>query len=230
MIDTDKADAPLSRRALLLATGGAIVAATLIVVGGILPAEFNKDPLGIGKATGILRLWAPDEVELNAKAGPAEPAAKEFASAPRTDVIEVPIGSSSGGSGPYELEYKVAMRKGAVLVYEWEAVGLTKPEEFYYDFHGHTVPASSNEKMLVSTHKQAVGRSGSGALTAPFNGIQGWYFQNSTVQPVVVRIKLTGFYDLVPAGKPGNEFGIQANLPAEKVRAGMTFPSGDPVS
>jgi hypothetical protein len=226
MTDIDPSRPSLPPKVLLLASGGAVAVAALIVFGAILPAEFHKDPLGLGKLTGIDRLWAPAQVEIGGKAAAAGPSAREFATAFRTDVIEIPLGSGDGGGSPSELEYKVAMKKGAVLVYEWRVEGVTNPDEFYYDFHGHTVPKTPDEKMIVSTHKQAVGLSGKGALTAPFDGIQGWYLQNQAGGPAVVRIKLSGFYDLVPAGKPGNEFGIQANLPAAKVKEKMIEPQG----
>jgi hypothetical protein len=34
----------------------------------------------------------------------------------------------------------------------------------------------------------------------------------------VVRLRLSGFYDLVPVGAPGNEAGILANVPAAQAR------------
>ena len=64
-----------------------------------------------------------------------------------------------------------------------------------------------------------------GAQTAPFDGIQGWQFSNSSERPVVVRLRLAGFYDLVPAGQPGNEAGIVANVPAAQARPRAAIPS-----
>jgi hypothetical protein len=75
--------------------------------------------------------------------------------------------------------------------------------------------------MSVSTYKQGFGLQKQGALTAPFEGIQGWQFSNSSEAPVVVHIKLAGFYDLIPSGQPGNEAGIVANVPADKARPEM---------
>jgi hypothetical protein len=72
--------------------------------------------------------------------------------------------------------------------------------------------------MVVSTWRQGFGLKQQGALTAPFDGIQGWQFSNSSEQPVVVRLRLSGFYDLVPVGAPGNEAGILANVPAAQAR------------
>jgi hypothetical protein len=60
----------------------------------------------------------------------------------------------------------------------------------------------------VASYRQAFGLKQQGALTAPFDGIQGWQFSNSSEKPVVVRLRLSGFYDLIPAGQPGNEAGV----------------------
>jgi hypothetical protein len=42
---------------------------------------------------------------------------------------------------------------------------------------------------------------------------------------VVVRLKLSGFYELVPAGQPGNEAGIVANVPANQARPQVAPPA-----
>ena len=47
---------PLSAGRMLAITAGALVVASVIVFGAILPAEFNIDPLGLGKLTGLNRL------------------------------------------------------------------------------------------------------------------------------------------------------------------------------
>ena len=52
---------PPKRGPLLIMTAGACLVGAVIVLGAVLPAEFNKDPLGLGKATGLSRLWAPPE-------------------------------------------------------------------------------------------------------------------------------------------------------------------------
>ncbi len=197
---------------MLALTAGGLVVATLAVFGAILPAEFNMDPLGIGKATGLNRLWAPPEVAFDASKAGAGPLAREYEMPWRTDTIEIPLKSGDDPRRGGELEYKVRMKKDATLTYEWTVSEITNPEEFYYDFHGHTVV--EGQEMTVATYKQATGTKAAGALTAPFDGVHGWYFQNQALPAVVVRVKLSGFYELVEAGEPGNEAGIVANVPA----------------
>ena len=206
----------VSGKTLAIITGGGFIAGALIVLGAIMPAEFNTDPLGLGKLSGISRLWAPDEIEIDANTA-SGPLARESEIPPRTDVIEVPLTDFLGGAKGSELEYKVAMKQGAQLIYEWEAIGASKPEDIAYDFHGHTTPAPG-KPMEVATYKQARGLKQAGSLTAPFDGIQGWQFSNFAEGPVIIRVKLTGFYDLVPAGQEGNLAGIVANVPAAQAR------------
>lgn len=206
---------PMAKGRLLLATLGALVLGSLIVLGAILPAEFNRDPLGFGKLSGLSRLWAPEDQQVDTTAGAAR--AREYEASFRSDVIEIPLGDFMAGADKSELEYKVRMKKDATLIYSWEVIGASDARDFRFDQHGHTTP-KPGEAMAVSTWKQAFGLKQNGALTAPFDGIQGWQFSNSGEKPVVVRLRLAGFYDLVPAGQPGNEAGIVPNAPAAPAR------------
>ena len=56
-------------------------------------------------------------------------------------------------------------------------------------------------------YEKGTGAKASGALTAPWEGIHGWYWQNQSAGPVVVRLRIAGFYELVPgqAGRPVQE-------------------------
>jgi len=204
-------NAQLSRKAVIVTTVAAIVVGTLIMFGAVLPAEFNKDPLGLGKLTGLDRLWAPAEVAYHAPAD-AAPIAREYAAGWRTDVVEIPLRASNHRLRGSELEYKVRMKAGAALIYEWAVVGNLKPEEFFTDFHGHTLSGGAEE--TVASYREATGTAANGALTAPFDGVHGWYVQNRSTQDVIVRIKIAGFYDLVPQYEAGNEAGLIANVPA----------------
>lgn len=213
---------PMPRGRLILAILGAAVLAALIVLGAILPVEFNRDPLGVGKLSGLSRLWAPEDTVVESETG-GVPRSREYDAPFRTDVIEIPLGDFLAGADKSELEYKVRMKKDATLIYAWEVVGATDPRDVRYDQHGHTTPAPG-QPMTVATYKQAFGLKQQGALTAPFDGIQGWQFSNSGETPVVVRVRLAGFYELVAAGQPGNEAGIVANVPAAQARPVTTSP------
>jgi hypothetical protein len=204
---------PLPAGRMLAITFVALAAATVILFGAVLPAEFNRDPLGLGRLSGLDRLWAPTEIPFKAMKGEAL-RAREYDQGFRADVIEIPLRAGGDSTRGDELEYKVQMKKDATLIYEWSVADIPKPDEFYYDFHGLTIEAS--KVMTVATYKQATGTSANSALTAPFDGVHGWFFQNQSANPVVVRVKISGFYDLILPGDVGNEAGIIANVPAEK--------------
>lgn len=207
---------PLSRRRLLAATVTTLALAVLVVLAFVLPAEYGRDPLGVGRLTGVARLWAPADEMVDARSS-SGPLAREFEQAYRSDVVEIPLGGFLTGAQNSELEYKVRTRKGAALVYAWEVTGVRDPRDFRFDQHGHTTPAPG-QPMQVVTFRQGSGLRQQGTVTAPFDGIQGWQFSNAGDGSVVVRLRLSGFYDLVPAGQPGNEAGVVANVPAAQAR------------
>lgn len=212
---------PMARGPLIAATLGALALAALIVLGAILPAEFHRDPIGLGQLTGLSRLWAPDDKQVDpTAAGVAR--AREYDIAFRTDTVEIPLGGFLDGADKSSLEYKVRMKKDATLVYSWEVTGLANPRDFQFDQHGHTL-ARPGEGMTVATYRQGYGLKQNGALSAPFDGIQGWLFANLGDGRAVVHLKLAGYYELIPAGEAGNESGVVANVPASQARPGLNL-------
>jgi hypothetical protein len=194
---------PPSPRKLALLVAGGFVAASLITVCAVLPAEFHVDPTGFGAATGLMGLSTAPEAKsaptsAAAQSGAPQTLAREYPTPFRTDTIDIPLKSADDGAGS-ELEYKVRMKPGATLLYSWTV--QAPPEEFYYDFHSQQWPQKGPEEVVIS-HKSGVGVGGNGALVAPFEGIHGWYLQNQSVKPVVVHLKLSGFYELLPDGRP----------------------------
>ncbi len=194
---------PPSRGRLMAILGGGFVAAGAITVLAILPAEFHIDPTGFGAAAGLMNLSAQPESTRAAAAASATPgkpaapstAAHDYPAAFRTDTIDIPL--KAGGDDGSELEYKVHMIAGQTLVYSWT---VTAPkDEFYVDFHSEQRPSP---KENVISHKVGLMTSANGSLVAPFEGIHGWYLQNQSAKPVVVHLKIAGFYDLLPGGKP----------------------------
>lgn len=141
---------------------------------------------------------ATDAAELAASAAPTDwievplpdGTFREYADGYRTDVIEIPL-------EPFgELEYKLGMREGDSIVYRWEAVDLPDPELLYAEFHGHTERVGDAPGTLMF-YRKAAGATESGSLVAPFTGIHGWYLMSSHDQPIVVRLQVAGFYELV---------------------------------
>lgn len=203
-----------SKRTLLISIGAAAATAIVITFAAVLPAEYNKDPLGLGRATGLSRLWAPEEVVVAPGAADAQAAIRQPA-AFRSDTFEIPLAADGDEARRNALEFKVRLPKGAGLVYSWQAEGLAAPEDLMFDFHGHTVAAEAKGgPVSVADYEKGSGDAAHGSLTAPVDGIHGWYFRNRSAQPIKIRLKLSGFYQLVPAGEEGNLPGIQPTGPA----------------
>ncbi len=193
---------PPSKKALGIITLAALVAGVVLTTLFVLPAEFGIDPTGFGKATGLAKLAPPASALTSPTSAAIYPAV-----AWRSDVIDIPLKASGDPHREDELEYKVRMRPGDVITYAWSTPAPA--EEFYYDFHGETPSVKDGEEPVVVEYKQATGASESGALTAPIPGVHGWYFQNQSEKPVTVRLKISGFYELVPPGEYGNESMIE---------------------
>lgn len=186
---------------------GGIVAGAIIVLGFIIPAEYNADPIGIGKLTGVSDLYAPDEETFEGEGGPAA-----FSSPRPMKVHAVEFELGPAGSESEAIEYKVFMEPNQRFLYTWQASNaaggpVSDPVEF--DFHGHTVV--EDENMVVGEYIQDSAYRDTGGFTAQFEGIHGWYFKNHSPEPTAIRIEFEGFFDIVPPGQPGNEAGI---LPA----------------
>ncbi len=200
---------PPSKQRLGLIVGVAAVVAVVVTVGFILPAEYQVDPTGFGKATGLYKLGTPQAKTETVDASTASTSiTRYYPTAYRSDVIDIPLKVSGDENRGDELEYKVRMKEGDSLVYSWSVL-MTNPEEFYYDFHGENPVGPGNPTAKVIEYKQATGTSSNGVLIAPMPGVHGWYLQNQSEKPVTVKLKISGFYELVPPGEYGNEAGIK---------------------
>lgn len=174
-----------SKSGLLLRVLIAAAVGTLIVVCVVMPAEYRKDPTGFGRMTGLLELTTP-VVETPADAPAATPAAegetaRYFDRPFRTETVKIPIGPDG------ELEYKATMKAGQAMVYSWEV----DKGSVYFDFHGE--PANPNDSKRYLEVQEA--KSSNGSFTAPFDGKHGWFWLNLTGEPIVVTLKLSGYYE-----------------------------------
>lgn len=115
---------------------------------------------------------------------------REYTADYRTDVIDIPLEPAG------ELEYKLGLNEGDSIVYQWDAVDLKEPELLWAEFHGHTPPVNNAGDLMF--YRKATGATERGVLVAPFTGIHGWYLRNDGDTPIVVRLKVAGFYELLP--------------------------------
>lgn len=140
-----------------------------------------------GLATVVASVSSPAAAQGKLQEVASPGAARHSAAAFRTDMIEVPLKAAGDPGKGHQIEYMVRMKAGDVLVYSLEAPA---DADLWHEFHGHTPQA-------VTFYKKAAGPAHHGSLTAPFDGIHGWYYENRTKAPVTVRLKLSGFYELV---------------------------------
>lgn len=158
-----------SGRQIAMATLSALAVATVVLFVAVLPAEYGIDPLGSGRALGLIR--------------PASPAIEAAAPPPdvyRVDAVELEI-------APYDyVEYKYRLTEGATMVYSWEA---TAP--LVQDFHGAPDGAEAGGEVSLERRTRTAA---SGALTAAFAGMHGWYWENPGATPVRVKLTSAGFY------------------------------------
>ncbi len=172
-----------SRRGLLVRICAALLAAAAILVLIVLPAEYNIDPTGIGQVLGLRAIALSAEKSPPAAMAEGGDPAHSYDMSVRSDEIRIPLYEFG------ELEYKVTMRPGDTMVYSW---AVDKGTEVYYDFHGE--PPDDPENF--QSYGEGTATHANGSLTAPFAGIHGWFFQNQKPKPIVVVLKVSGFYTL----------------------------------
>ena len=165
----------------------ALVVAAVILVLFILPAEYGIDPTGLGRRMGLSALSGTPGtvVSVDIPLAPAENT-HFYPSAFHSNVIEIPLAKDGG-----ELEYKVRMKAGESIVYSWSVDNGAA----YYDFHAESEP---DHRDLRYKEDQAGASSGHGSLIAPFDGIHGWYWLNLEEHPIVITLRVSGFYELRP--------------------------------
>lgn len=179
------------RGRLLRLMAGAFIVATGAAVLFVLPAEYGIDPTGFGTLAGLTAIKGPRETVVETRLlAPAE-VARTSPLPYRTDVVRIRIGPMRENWNG--LEYKITMKAGDSLVYSWSA-----PGEVYYEFHGHTAATPDAPDITVMNYSQGTAAEANGALTAPMDGIHGWYFQNTGFEAVEVELHLAGYYQLEP--------------------------------
>ncbi len=176
------------RERIAVAAGAALLAAGLILVLFILPAEFAVDPLGIGTKLGLMQLGATGkQIEaFSANTGGAEgqaavvvPQDHEF----REETVTFTIAPRQF------MEYKYRLEKGKSLLYSWKA---TAP----VNYELHAEPDGAPRGFAETYEKAPATSDASGTLTVPFSGIHGWYWENATDREVTVTLKSAGFYNM----------------------------------
>lgn len=184
----DAARSGSPREQIALAMGTALLLSGLVLVVAVLPAEFGVDPVGIGRALGLTEMSDLDRQLQAFEQSRGGTAPNQATVVPQDkgyqqETIEFPL-------APGELvEYKYRLEKSESLLFSWKA---TAPVE--YEFHAE--PDGAPQGYAETYEKKDALQSASGTLTAPFPGIHGWYWKNTTSQPVTVTLSAAGFYNM----------------------------------
>ncbi len=168
----------ISNKGLIQALVIALFIAIVALLTMILPAEYNIDPLGLGKALGLTQL---SEEATESRIIKSKVPAKTTASGFQNDetVIEVPAGKG--------LEYKFYLEQYKSLTYSWKTDG----SEIYFDMHGEPKDDTSGyfENYVIANASES-----EGTITTPFTGTHGWYFKNNSDQPIKITLITQGVY------------------------------------
>ncbi len=178
------------RRRLAVVAGVALLAAGLVLVLLVLPAEYALDPLGTGKRLGLLPLGVTgQQVEALNAAGAASGTANQSAIiVPQERPFHQETARFTLAPGEF-VEYKYRLDKNAVLLYSWVSTAVV-------DYELHAEPDGAPRGYAQTYEKKPDTSQASGTLTAPFPGIHGWYWENRGAQTVTVTLTSAGFYSM----------------------------------
>ncbi|MDO6776791.1 MULTISPECIES: hypothetical protein [unclassified Shewanella] len=193
-----------STATLIKASIAAGVIAAIVLVTAILPAEYNIDPTGIGKALGLTKIAQAAEIgtventESVEGIDDIESAALVIVTAPlvadikqarktaavRSDSVNVVIPAGKG------LEYKLLLNQFTHLTYQWHTLDEAP---LFFDFHGEPQGDTTGyyESYNISTANKVTG-----SLTTPFAGAHGWYWKNTSDAAITVVLNTTGAYNI----------------------------------
>lgn len=200
---------PPSGKSIALASIIALLVAVVILVTIIWPAEYGRDPTGIGSLLGITSISSAtrtveivDVIGGNETIREAEiPAFNEPIPLPNPAVfqpesrdaeiltldIELPLDGST--------EIKALLDTNKVILYSWSTDGGL----VYSDFHGHS-PEMGDGFVRYVEHQEGT-TADSGSLVAPFSGEHGWYWLNLSEAPITITLTISGYFnDIVDYG------------------------------
>jgi hypothetical protein len=179
----------------------AVIVAIAIVFAIVLPAEYGRDPTGVGRLLGLKEMGeikmalaaevaadeAADALARQEAAEPAPaPASGDTATlATKTDSVFITLEPGQGR------EIKLVMRQGAAVTYAWS----TDRGVVNYDTHGD--PPNPPKGFYHGYGKGSAKPADSGTLVAAFDGVHGWFWRNRGREPLTVVLRVAGEYDEV---------------------------------
>ena len=157
-----------SRTRIVVTTSAALLGALAGLFMVVLPAERGFDPLGTGKALGLLAL---------AQANPIARQPGEY----KLDSVELRLLPSEWAEYIYRIE------EGGSMLFSWQA---TSPVS--YNFHSQPDGAPPGYAESFDSREETEGHA---TYTAPFSGIHGWYWENAGSEELIISLNTAGFYE-----------------------------------
>ena len=169
-------------RRLLKTLAITLVAAAVVFVVVIMPAEYGIDPTRIGGLLGLDRLYEAAGTEPMAEAEEGLSAQMAGNRELRAETVTIEIGANE------QMEYKLQMIEGMTIVYSWQTDGGA----LYSDFHAAPFNDLDDEPVRYAEDFDVSG--GQGGLTAGYSGNHGWFWLNDSDSPVVIDLDVRGFF------------------------------------
>ena len=206
MYNTDlpsRAELPSGKK-LLLSTLLAIIAAAVLLVTVVLPAEYGIDPTRIGRVLGLTQMGeikmalareaekdrantAQTTTQLAQNVPAAAPVQTTSAENTNSKTDEMTVTLKPGEAA----EIKLEMKSGAKVRYEWTTAGGA----VNFDTHG--------DNPQTKYHGYGKGQQterDAGELVAAFDGSHGWYWRNRSGGEVTITLKTAGEYADIKRG------------------------------
>lgn len=166
---------------LLRSTLMAFVAAMLLLVAVVLPAEYGVDPMGAGRLLGLTALGDAKRISENTRGGAS---AHSHPRAPRNANVTINLAPRE------EIEYKAQLAQGEPMLYSWQVSG----GPLYFEFHGEPTEGDWPKDFFQSYEIKSGASAAHGSFVAPFTGRHGWYWRNLSDQPASITLAASGYY------------------------------------
>ena len=192
-----------SSKQLVRSTILALLAAAVLLVSIILPAEYSIDPTGIGRLLGLTQMGEIKQElarEVSDHGGfemlPADTPVTQLSATDRgAEKLAIQPGETPPDVKPWReeirislepgegKELKLVMEKNAVARFLWDA----QPGSFNFDMHG-----DGDGKESIDYDTGFFVPSQEGELQAAFKGKHGWFWRNRNEVSVEVVLRLDG--------------------------------------
>lgn len=172
----------------------ALTVATTLMLTVVLPAEFGRDPTGVGTLLGLTEMGRIKQSLAQESARSAQHTEETVtANTPVTAPLKTSTVAMSDRQDEMSVtlapdqatEIKVSTDKGEKITYNWSSTGQTT-----FDTHG------DSKELKIDYHSYGKGsqKADQGIIVAKFTGHHGWYWRNRTTVPLTITLKTQGKY------------------------------------